>query len=76
MKFGTTANPQQVRVMSHVVDSYCKHLGIQRGTPEEEHVASVILSLHEIGVRGENDLLRALIVPNGILNADGVRPQA
>ena len=64
MKFGTTANPQQVEAMGHVVAAYCKHLGIDPGTPEGEHVASLVLALHDVGVRGENELLNALIVPN------------
>ncbi len=66
MKFGTTANAEQVEAMGHVLARYCQHLGIGEGTPEHEHVASLILALHEIGIRGENDLLRALIVPNGV----------
>ena len=63
MKVGTTANPQQVDAMSRVVFAYCRHINIDPGTPEAEHVAAVVLALHEIGVRGENELLRALIVP-------------
>jgi len=64
VKFGTIANPQQLEAMTHVVAAYCKHVGIDPGTPEEEHVASLTLALHEVGVRGENELLNALIVPN------------
>ena len=63
MKFGTTANPQQVDAMSRVVFAYCKHIGVGSGTPEEEHIASLVLALHEAGIRGESELLRALIVP-------------
>lgn len=69
MKFGSTANPQQLAAMGHVVDAYCRHLGIDHGTPEEEHIASLVLALHEVGVRGENELLRALIVPDNRLPA-------
>ena len=64
MKFGSTANPQQVEAMGHVVAAYCKHVGVDPGTPEEEHISLLVLALHEAGVRGENELLRALIVPN------------
>ena len=64
MKFGPIANPQQVKAMQHVVAAYCKHIGVDPGTPEEEHIASLVFALHEIGVRGQNDLLRALIVPS------------
>ena len=63
MKFGLTANSQQVDAMSHVVARYCHHIGIDPGTPEAEHVAGVVLALHELGIRGENELLKALIVP-------------
>jgi hypothetical protein len=63
MKFGTTANPQQVDAMSRVVFAYCRHIGVDPGTPEAEHVAGVVLALHEVGIRGENELLKALIVP-------------
>jgi hypothetical protein len=64
MKFGPSAKPQQVAAMGHVVAQYCRHIGIDRETPEAEHIASVVLALYEVGVRGENDLLKALIVPN------------
>ena len=67
MKFGSTANPQQVEAMGHVVAAYCKHVGVDPGTPEEEHIASLVLALHEVGVRGENELLRAMIVPDNRL---------
>lgn len=63
MKFGTIANPQQVNAMTRVLAAYCKHAEIGPGIPEEEHVAALVLALHEVGVRGENDLLNALIVP-------------
>lgn len=60
---GAIANPQQAEAMTHVVAAYCKHIGIEPGTPEEENVASLVLALHGVGIRGENDLLKALIVP-------------
>ena len=63
MRFGTIANSLQVEAMGHVVDRYCRHIGIDPGIPEAEHIASLVLALHEIGVRGENELLKALIVP-------------
>jgi hypothetical protein len=63
MKFGPTANSQQVDAMSHVVARYCHHIGIDPGTPEAEHVAGAVLALHEVGIRGENELLKALVVP-------------
>ena len=67
MKFGSTANPGQVAAMGHVVAAYCRHGGVDPGTPEEERIASLVLALHEAGVRGENELLRALIVPDNRL---------
>ena len=67
MKFGATAIPQQIDAMSRVVFAHCRHIGIAPGTPEEEHIASLVLALHEVGVRGENDLLRALIAPDNML---------
>lgn len=66
MRFGATANSLQVEAMSHVVDRYCRHIGIDSGTPEAEHIASLVLALHELGVRGENELLKALIVPREV----------
>ena len=63
MKFGTIANPQQVAVMARVVSAYCKHAGIEPGSAAQEDIAAKILALREIGVRNENDLLSALIVP-------------
>lgn len=65
MKFGTTANSQQVNAMALVVSRYCKHLGIDRDTPEAEQIASVVVELHAAGLRGETELLKALIVPSG-----------
>ncbi len=67
MRFGSTANPQQVAAMGHVVTAYCKHVGVESGTPEEEHIASLVLALYEVGIRGESELLRALIVPDNRL---------
>ena len=64
MKFGTVANPQQVEAMAQVVAAYCSHVGIDPETPEAQHVATLVLALHEVGVRGKNELLKALIVPN------------
>ncbi len=63
MKYGTVANPQQVSTMAMVVNAYCRQAGIGTGTPEEAAIASKVVALHEIGVRGPNDLLAALIVP-------------
>jgi hypothetical protein len=63
MKFGTTANPQQVGAMGRVVSAYCRHIGIKTTSPEGERIAEVVLALHEAGIRGENALLGALIVP-------------
>src|SRR5688572_13918999 len=74
MKFGTIANPQQVAVMARVVSAYCKHAGIEPGSAAREDIATKILALHEIGVRNENDLLSALIVPPSPERADDRRP--
>ncbi len=63
MQFGTIANPQQLSTLQGVVTAYCRHVGIPTGTPEEAAVASKVVALHEIGVRGQNDLLAALILP-------------
>jgi hypothetical protein len=63
MQFGTIANPQQLSTLRGVVAAYCRHTGIEAGTPEAEAVASKVVALHEIGVRGQNDLLAALILP-------------
>lgn len=63
MQFGTIVNPQQLSTLKSVVTAYCRHTGIVAGTPEEEEVASKVVALHEIGVRGQNDLLAALILP-------------
>ena len=65
MRFCTMANPQQLKAMGNAVAAYCKQAGIKSGTREEEKVASLVLALHDVGVRGEDELLRALIVPNG-----------
>jgi hypothetical protein len=67
MKFGTSANPEQVEAMAHVVAAHCKHIGVEPGTPEEEHIATLVVALHEVGVRGESELLRALIAPDNRL---------
>lgn len=63
MKFGTTANPQEVATMARVTETLCRHAGIEVGTPEHENIAGNILALHEIGVRNERDLLAAVILP-------------
>ena len=63
MRFGATANPQQVAMMANVVDAYCRQAGIEPENPERERVAARIIALYEIGVRGQNDLLAALTMP-------------
>ncbi len=67
MRFGPVAGPDQVEAMAHVLATYCKHVAIDPETPEGERIASVILALHEIGVRSEAELLKALIVPKSRL---------
>jgi hypothetical protein len=49
--------------MGRVLAVYCKQAGIDPETQDGERIASVILALHEIGVRDENELLKALIIP-------------
>jgi hypothetical protein len=65
MRFCTMANPEQLKAMCNAVAAYCKHAGIKPGTREEEKVASLVLALHDVGVRGEDELLRALLPPDG-----------
>jgi hypothetical protein len=71
--FGTTAGPQQVAAMAHVVDAYCRHAGIAPGSAEQEHIATKILALYEIGLRGESEMLAALMAPPCPVGADGYR---
>jgi hypothetical protein len=75
MKFGPTANPQQVDAMGRVVSAYCKHMGVKSTSPEGERVAEVVLALHEAGIRGENALLGALIVPREPNAKDALTPK-
>lgn len=63
MKYGTIISPQQMSALKNVVDAYCRHAGIASGSPEEEAVASRIVELHEVGLRGQHDLLAALLLP-------------
>lgn len=67
MRYGTTADAMQVAAMAHAVAAYCKQAGIAAGTPEETHIAGLVLALHEVGVRSEAELLKALIVPKSRL---------
>ena len=64
LKHGSSANPQQVSAMARVVTAYCKAMGIDPSSPEGEHVADIVLALHDIGLRGEGALLGALIGPS------------
>jgi hypothetical protein len=73
MKFGAIAGPQQVAVMAHVVDAYCRHAGIAPGSVEQDNIAAKIVALYEIGLRGENELLTALIAPPCPGGANGYR---
>ena len=67
MRYGATANSLEVKAMGHVVDVYCQRMGIKYGTLEAERVASLVLALHEVGVRTETELLKSLIVPKSRL---------
>jgi hypothetical protein len=62
MKFGTVANPQQVAAMASVIDAYCRQAGIAPGKDQED-IAAKVFALHAIGVRNQNDLIAALILP-------------
>lgn len=63
MRYGPTANPDQVTAMSRVLAAYCRKAGINPETPEGKRVASLILALHEVGIRGENEFWKALVAP-------------
>jgi hypothetical protein len=63
MKFGTIASPQQLSILQGVVAAYCRHTGIIPGSPEEQAAAANVMALYEMGVRGQNDLMAALILP-------------
>lgn len=63
MKYGTVINPQQMSALKAVVDAYCRHVGIATGSADEEAVASRVVELHEVGLRGQHDLLAALLLP-------------
>ena len=73
MKFGTVANPYQVAAMANVVDAYCRQAGIEPEAPEREQIAAKVVALFETGVRSQNDLLAALILPpsSGSGHGDG-----
>jgi hypothetical protein len=74
MKFGTVANPQQVAAMANVVDAYCRQAGIEPEAPEREQIAAKIVALFETGIRSQNDLLAALILPPCCGEGDDYRP--
>jgi hypothetical protein len=59
MRFGTVTGPEQIEAMSRVLEAYCMQAGITDES-EREDVAARIVSLHEIGVSGEDELLAAL----------------
>ena len=63
MRFGPTARPGEVKAMGHALAAYCGQMGIDPETPEAERVACLILALHDVGIRDENEFLKALIVP-------------
>jgi len=74
MKFGTVANPQQLAAMANVVDAYCRQAGFEPDAPEREQIAAKVVALFESGVRSQNDLLAALIVPPCSGGGDSHRP--
>ena len=64
IRYGTSANAQQLSAMGHVVDEYCRRAGIVPGTPQSQKVAGLVLALYGVGVREEKDLLKALNGPS------------
>ncbi len=62
MPFRSEANPEQVAMMTRVLDAHCATYGIGADSPLRESVASRILYLFGAGVTDEK-LFAALIAP-------------
>jgi hypothetical protein len=62
VKFGATANPGQIAAMARVLDAYCNHAGITSDA-EREAIGAQIVALFELGLKREDELMAALILP-------------
>jgi hypothetical protein len=62
VKFGATANPDQIKVMVRVLEAYCNHAGIT-SEAEREAIGAQIVALFELGLKREDELMAALILP-------------
>jgi hypothetical protein len=53
-------NPEQLEVLSKVLDNYCASCGIERSTPEFEDAGHLLMELFEQGAQTADELKAAL----------------
>jgi hypothetical protein len=60
MSIGGTADPQQLAILTRVLDERCKEIGLTKDDPEREALAYRVMTLFQQGVLSVDDLKRAL----------------
>lgn len=63
--FRGIADPEQLQLMREALRSYGNAAGIERGTREYEHAASIILALFEAGAATVDEIVQAAILESG-----------
>jgi len=61
--FNGTANPEQLRLLTEALRSYCAEARIEPGTDEYERVAGLIMTLFTNGAATPEELAEALRKP-------------
>ena len=56
MPFNETADPEQLAVLTAVLNEICLAAGIQPQSPESEDAAGLLMHLHRIGCRTADEL--------------------
>lgn len=64
MKHNGIADPDQLAMLTRVLEIYCTQSGILADSPEREHIAATLIALYERGIADEEGLLASLPARN------------
>jgi hypothetical protein len=64
MKHNGVADPDQLAMLTKVLEIYCTQSGILANSPEREHIAATLMALYERGIADEEKLVAALPARN------------
>jgi hypothetical protein len=60
MPFNGIYSPEQLAVLSKILDDYCQNSGIERSSPDHEDASYLLMALFEKGAQTAEELQAAL----------------